>query len=185
MKGLRVGYIRVSTIEQNIDRQLDGVELDKRFIDKASGKDVKRPEFQSMLSFVREGDLVIVHSMDRLARNLDDLRKIVLNFIQKGIAIQFIKENLTFDKSESPMSMLLLSVMGAFAEFEYALIRERQREGIAIARAKGVYRRTGRKKQLNEERAAELKALVMQEGSNKSFIARKFGISRKTVYNYI
>jgi DNA invertase Pin-like site-specific DNA recombinase len=84
MVGQRVGYARVSTLDQNPDRQLENIHLDKLFIDKASGKDIKRPQFESMMSYVREGDTVIVHSMDRLARNLDDLRCIVQKLTQRG-----------------------------------------------------------------------------------------------------
>src|SRR4051794_27595454 len=134
MTGQRVGYIRVSTVEQNTDRQLDGVHLDRTFTDKCSGKDTQRPELTAMLEFVREGDVVVVHSMDRMARNLDDLRKLVSTLTGRGIKVEFIKESLTFtpDK-ESPMAKLLLSMLGAVAEFERAQIKERQREGIAIA----------------------------------------------------
>ena len=96
-----------------------------------SGKNTERPQLQALLEFVREGDVVLVHSMDRLARNLDDLRLLVKTLTNKGIHIQFIQENIVFTGEDSPMSQLLLSVMGAFAEFERALIKERQREGIA------------------------------------------------------
>ena len=135
MKGQRIGYIRVSSIDQNPDRQLEGVEIDRVFIDKVSAKDVSRPELQNLLSFAREGDTIVVHSMDRLARNLDDLRSIVKSQTEKGIQIEFIKEGLTFSGEDSPMATLLLSVMGAFAEFERALIKERQREGIELAKS--------------------------------------------------
>ena len=134
MKGQRIGYIRVSSFDQNPERQLEHEHLDSTFSDKASGKDVYRPQLKELLLFAREGDIVVVHSMDRLARNLDDLRTLVKNFTQRGISIQFIKEGLTFTDEDSPMSNLLLSVMGAFAEFERALIKERQREGIEIAK---------------------------------------------------
>jgi len=127
--GKRVGYIRVSTIDQNTDRQLEGVEIDKRFTDKASGKDTQRPQLQAALEYLRDGDVLVVHSMDRLARNLDDLRRIVLGLIKRGVVVEFEKERLTFASEDNAMSNLLLSVMGAFAEFERALIRERQREG--------------------------------------------------------
>ena len=126
MKGQRIGYIRVSSLEQNPERQLEGIELDRTFVDKASGKDTKRPELVNMLGFVREGDTVVVHSMDRLARNLDDLRQLVNQITQKGIRLEFVKENLVFTQEANPMAQLMLSVMGAFAEFERALIRERQ-----------------------------------------------------------
>jgi len=119
-KGQQVGYLRVSSLDQNEVRQLEGLALDKTFIDKASGKDVKRPQLEAMQSFVREGDTVFCHSMDRLARNLDDLRRIVLGLTERGVHIVFVKENLTFTGEDSPMSNLLLSVMGAFAQFERA-----------------------------------------------------------------
>ena len=182
MKGQRVGYIRVSAFDQNPERQLEGVELDKSFTDKASGKDIKRPRFEALISFVREGDTVIVHSMDRLARNLDDLRGIVQTLTQKGVQVQFIKENLSFTGDDSPMATLMLSVMGAFAEFERALLRERQREGIAIAKQKGKYR--GRKKALDEVQVALLLERVHAKES-KSKLALEFGISRETLYQYL
>jgi len=118
MPGQRVGYVRVSSVDQNADRQLDGLALDRVFIDRASGKDAKRPELEAMLAFVREGDLVVVHSMDRLARNLDDLRRIVQELTAKGVRVDFDHEHLSFTGQNSPMANLLLSVMGAFAEFE-------------------------------------------------------------------
>jgi DNA invertase Pin-like site-specific DNA recombinase len=180
-KGQQVGYLRVSSIDQNEIRQLEGVALDKAFTDKASGKDVKRPQLEAMQSFVREGDTVYCHSMDRLARNLDDLRKIVLGLTERGVHVVFVKENLTFTGEDSPMSNLLLSVMGAFAQFERELIRERQREGIAIAKRAGKY--TGRKPSLTSARAAELRRRVAQ-GDTKAALAREFGISRDTLYRY-
>ena len=180
--GKRVGYIRVSTLDQNTDRQLDGVELDKTFTDKASGKDTKRPELKRALEYLREGDTLLVHSMDRLARNLDDLRKIVKDLTGRGVAVEFIKEHLTFTGEDSSMSILLLSIMGAFAEFERALLRERQREGITLARRKGVYK--GRSPSLTPDRVAELRKRVLS-GERKSILAREFGISRETLYRYI
>jgi DNA invertase Pin-like site-specific DNA recombinase len=136
-KGQRVEYVRVSGLDQNQVRQLEGVRRDKTLTDKASGKDAKPPQLEAMLGFVREGDTVLCHSMDRLARNLDDLRRIVLGLTDRGVHVVFVKESLTFTGEDSPMSNLLLSVMGAFAQFERELIRERQREGIAIARRTG------------------------------------------------
>ena len=138
--GQVVGYLRVSSLDQKELRQLEGLHLDKRFVDKASGKDLHRPELEQLTGYVREGDTVICHSMDRLARNLDDLRKVVLGFTDRGIHVRFEKENLTFTGEDSPMSHLLLSVMGTFAQFERDLIRERQREGIALAKLReGAY----------------------------------------------
>lgn len=182
MNGHRIGYIRVSTFEQNTARQLDGLILDKVFIDKASGKSTLRPELENLMQFVREGDTVVVHSLDRLARNLDDLRRIVRNLTDRGIRIQFVKESLTFTGEDSPMANLLLSVMGAFAEFERALIKERQMEGIALAKQRGVYR--GRKRVLTASQVSDLKTRVAA-GEKKAKIAREFGISRETLYQYL
>lgn len=180
--GKRVGYVRVSSVDQNELRQLEGLGLDKKFVDKASGKDVKRPQLQAALEYLRDGDVLVVHSMDRLARNLDDLRKIVLDLTQRGVVVEFEKERLTFTSEENAMSKLLLSVMGAFAEFERALIRERQREGIALAKKAGVYK--GRKPSLTAERAVELRKRAL-EGEKKAALAREFGISRETLYSYL
>lgn len=182
MAGQRVGYIRVSSFDQNADRQLDGVKLDRVFTDKASGKDVARPELGALLRFVRDGDTVIVHSLDRLARNLDDLRRLVHQLTSRGVRVQFVKEQLVFTGEDSPMANLLLSVMGAFAEFERALIRERQREGIALAKQRGAYR--GRKRALTCERVAELRQRAA-DGEAKTLLAKEFGVSRETVYQYL
>ncbi|MEZ8103415.1 recombinase family protein [Vibrio bivalvicida] len=182
MKGQRIGYIRVSSFDQNPDRQLDGIATDRNFIDRASGKSIERPQLEEMLQFVREGDTIIVHSMDRLARNLDDLRTLVRNLTSKGIDIQFCKEQLTFTNNDSPMSQLLLSVMGAFAEFERALLKERQKEGIEIAKRQGKYR--GRKRSLDEAQIAELKVRA-NAGEVRSTLAKEYGISRETLYSYL
>lgn len=182
MKGQRLGYVRVSTYEQNTERQLEGVTLDKLFSDRASGKDANRPALTALLDFAREGDSVIVHSMDRLARNLDDLRRLVQELTAKGVRVEFVREGLTFTGEDSPMAQLLLSVMGAFAEFERALLRERQREGIALAKKRGAYR--GRQKALTPERAAALRQRAAQ-GETKTRLAREFGISRETMYQYL
>jgi len=182
MSGQRVGYVRVSTLDQNPERQLDQIELDRIFTDKASGKDTSRPHLLDLLAFVREGDTVVVHSMDRLARNLDDLRSLVQQLTQKGVRVEFLKESLTFTGDDSPMSRLLLSVMGAFAEFERALIRERQKEGIALAKKRGAYQ--GRKKALSPERVRELHRRS-EAGDSKAALAKDFGISRVSVYQYL
>ena len=182
MGGQRFGYIRVSSLDQRTERQLEGVDLDRIFTDKASGKDVKRPQLDEMLSFIREGDTLLVHSMDRLARNLDDLRSLVQKLTRKGVRVEFLKEQLVFTGEDSPTATLMLSVMGAFAEFERALIRERQREGIALAKARGVYR--GRSKALSADKVDELRARVAA-GEQKAGLAREYGISRETLYQYL
>jgi DNA invertase Pin-like site-specific DNA recombinase len=182
MAGQRIGYIRVSSLDQQVDRQLDGMELDQTFTDKASGKDAKRPQLEQLLRFARKGDTVFVHSMDRLARNLDDLRRIVHTLTGKGVRIEFVKEHLTFTGEDSPMASLLLSVMGAFAEFERALIHECQREGITLAKQRGAYK--GRKKALSATAVTELRARIAL-GISKAKVAREFGISRQTLYQYL
>jgi DNA invertase Pin-like site-specific DNA recombinase len=118
LDGQRVGYVRVSGFDQNPGRQLEHVELSRVFTDKASGKDARRPQLDSLLAFVRQGDIVVVHSMDRLARNLDDLRRVVQGLTERGVRIEFLKEGLVFTGEDSPMANLMLSVMGAFAEFK-------------------------------------------------------------------
>ena len=180
--GQRVGYQRVSTVDQNTERQLDGVAVDKLFTDRASGKDANRPELVRALEYVREGDTLVVHSMDRLARNLDDLRRIVRELTDKDIRVEFVKESLTFTGEDSAMSTLLLSMLGAVAEFERSMILERQREGIALARAAGKYK--GRKAALNTAQAAELRARLAA-GETVTSLAKGYGISRQSVYNYV
>lgn len=182
MHGQRIGYVRVSSFDQNPERQLEHIPVDRLFTDKASGKDTQRLELERLLAFVRDGDTVVVHSMDRLARNLDDLRRIVQKLTQRGVRIEFVKENLTFIGEDSPMANLMLSVMGAFAEFERALIRERQREGIALAKQRGAYR--GRKKSLSAGQVMELRHRA-NGGEKKAKLARDFGISRETLYQYL
>ena len=182
MIGQRIGYIRVSSFDQNPDRQLEELKVVRSFTDKASGKDTHRPELESLLAFVREGDTVVVHSMDRLARNLDDLRRVVQDLTKRGIRIEFTKESLTFTGEDSPMANLMLSVMGAFAEFERSLLKERQREGITLAKQRGAYR--GRKRSLNTEQASEMKSRI-EAGEQKSKVARDMNISRETVYQYL
>ena len=182
MKGHRVGYVRVSTLDQNTERQLEGLTLDKIFTDKASGKDSNRPALVATLEHLREGDILFVHSLDRLSRSVEDMRRIVRELTSKGVPVQFVKESLTFTGSDSPMNTLMLNMLGAFAEFERSLIRERQREGIALAKAKGVYK--GRKPALSDAKATEL-CVRVAAGEKKAELAREFGISRETLYQYL
>jgi DNA invertase Pin-like site-specific DNA recombinase len=182
MKGQRIGYIRVSSLLQNTDRQLDGVELDQTFTDKVSGKDTARPALQEMLKFARKGDTVIIHSMDRLARNLDDLRSIVKDLTGRGIKVQFVKENLTFTGEDSPMAELMLNLLGAVAQFERSLIKERQKEGVQIAKAAGKYK--GRPRAMTDEQIIAIKQRVANK-EPKAQIARDLGISRETLYQYL
>lgn len=183
-KGQHVGYVRVSTLDQNTERQLDGVQLDKVFTDKASGKDAQRPQLQAALNYLREGDTLVIHSMDRLARNTLDLLQIVRDLNERGVAVQFVKERLTFTGEESPMAKLQLTILGAVAEFERSLIRERQREGIAVAKAKGVYK--GRKRALDDTQVVALRERdKASSGRGRAALAREYGISRETLYQYL
>lgn len=182
MTGQAVGYVRVSTLIQNTARQLDGIKLDKTFEDKASGKNTDRPQLSACLTHLREGDTLHVHSMDRLCRNLDDLRRIVKELTTRGVVVRFHKEGLSFTGDDAPMSNLLLSMLGAVAEFERSIILERQKEGISIAKSEGRYK--GRKPSLTEDRVIELKRRA-GAGEKKTALAREFGVSRETVYTYI
>jgi DNA invertase Pin-like site-specific DNA recombinase len=179
----RVGYIRVSTLDQSTQRQLEGIPLDRVFTDKASGKDTNRPQLQAALSHLRAGDTLIVHSMDRLARNVEDMLRLVKELNNKGISVEFVKDNLEFTAgTDDPRSTLMFTMLSAFAQFERALIKERQREGIALAKANGVYK--GRKRVLNPEQVKEL-CRRAEAGANKSKLAKELGISRETLYQYI
>lgn len=178
----QVGYIRVSTVEQKGDRQLANVELDKIFEDKASGGNTKRPGLQACLDYLREGDTLHVHSIDRLARNLAELQEMVNGLVKEGITIVFHKENLIFtpDKANNPCQELMLQMLGAFAQFELSLIRERQAEGIAAAKAKGVkFGRPG----LDDDLVAAIKERLAA-GIPIAHIAKELGVTRPTVYKY-
>jgi len=184
MTSQRIGYIRVSSLDQNAERQLDGIHLDKVFTDKASGKDTNRPQLQAALNHIRAGDTLVVHSMDRLARNVEDMLRLVREMNDRGVSVEFVKENMRFTAgSDDPRSILMFTMLSAFTQFERSLIRERQREGIALAKAKGtVYK--GRKPALTAEKAALLRKRIA-DGAQKSALAKEFGISRETLYQYI
>ena len=172
-----IAYIRVSTTDQNTERQLDGVKVDKTFTDKCSGGSTDRPALTDLLDYIREGDIVHVHSIGRLARNLQDLLSLVEMFKTKGVTLKFHKESLTFEGSvTNAMQDLMLSMIGAVAQFEKAMINERQREGIEKAKARGVYSQE-RKKKVDRD---EVKALL-NEGLPMAQIAKKLGCSSKTI----
>lgn len=183
-KGKIIGYKRVSSIDQNEARQLEGSELDKVFVDKVSGKDNDRPQLQAMLDYVRDGDVILVHSLDRIGRNLVHIKSLIEEITGKGVEVRFIKENLFFTPLQyrNPMTELMLNMLGSFAQFERDMIKERQREGIAIAKLKGVYK--GRKKALSDQQVFEIKGMVLQ-GVSKNKIAKEFGISVPTLYRCI
>lgn len=172
-----VGYVRVSTTDQNTVRQLDGLTLDKVFTEYKSGKNKDREQLQALLEYVREGDTVHIHSIDRLARNLADLKDLVNTMNSKGVTVQFHKENMIFngDKSDS-MSNLLFNILGSFAEFERELMLERQREGIAKAKEDGKYK--GRIKKIDD---SEIIAAMNKEGASFRKVAKELDISLSTV----
>lgn len=181
-KSQLVGYVRVSSVEQNTERQLDGVEVDRVFTDRASGKDTQRPQLLAALEFVRDGDTLIIHSMDRLARNTEDLLRTVRQLNERGVAVTFVKERLTFGGQQDAMAELMMTVLAGIAKFERALIRERQREGIEIAKRAGKYK--GRKRALSPAQAKELREQAAN-GASKAVLARTFGTSRQTIYQYL
>lgn len=176
---MEVGYIRVSTYDQNIDRQLDGVTIDTVFTDKMSGKDVSRPELQKCLNVLSRGDTLHVHSIDRLTRNLQDLLTLLSDLISKGITVKFHKEKLTFSGESSAFQKLHLHIIGAVAEFERAFIRERQREGIEMAKRKGKYK--GRKAILSPQQVQEIARRVSRKERVET-LAQEYGVSRQTLY---
>ena len=182
--GQRIGYKRVSTLVQNTDRQLVDLKLDRVFEDHASGKNTdQRPQLNELMQYVRCGDTVYVHSMDRLARNLQDLLNITEYLLNKGAEIRFLKENLTFESKNSttPMSKLMMMILGAVAEFERALILERQRDGIAIAKARGAYK--GRKP--IDKTIIDKATRMVREGKKISSVAKELKISRGSIYKYL
>ncbi len=187
---MHLAYRRVSTVDQTTARQLDGLGIDfnREYEDKASGGSADRPALQQLLADV--GLLasvahvtIHVHSIDRMARSLADLERLVQQFTSKGASVKFHKEGLQFSSQASPTDKLMLQIMGAFAEFERSMIRERQREGIAIAKTvPGKYK--GRAPALKPSQVQEIKALA-QTGVSKVALAKQFGISRASLYNYL
>lgn len=182
MKGQRVGYVRVSSFHHNPARQPEHIQMDRLFTYKASGKDTQRSQVEALLTFVRDGDTVVVPSMDRLGRNVDNLRRIVQKWAKRGVRIEFVNENLTFTGEHSPMANLMLSVMGAFAESARALIRERQREGIAIAKQRGAYR--GRTRSLSAVEIVGVRRRI-NAGDTKAPVARDYNLGQETLYSYL
>ncbi len=177
-----IGYIRVSSVDQNSDRQLDGVPLDQLFEDKASAATMKRPQLKECLRFLRKGDTLHVRSIDRLARNLADLLAILKDLTSRGVSITFHKETLTFTGDDNPFQTLQLQIIGAVAQFEREIIKERQREGIAKAQANGTH--CGRKAKLTRDQIDEIKKRV-NIGEEKKALATEFGVSRQTLYRII
>ena len=173
---MTLGYRRVSTFEQSLDRP-DLGECNRVFDEKESAKSANRPALQEMISFVRSGDTVVVHSIDRLARNLMDLQSIIQELNDKGVTIRFLSESLSFSADGGcAFQTLQLQMLGAFAQFERTMIRKRQAEGIAKAKAKGVYAQ--RKRTINPDKVKQL----FEDGMTKAAIAKHLNISRMSVY---
>jgi len=173
-----IAYLRVSSVDQSLDRQ--DIQADKTFEEKLSGKDRNRPALAAMIDYVREGDIVRVWDISRLARDLIDLQDIITEINDKGATIQFITENLTFSPDvDNPMATMQLQMMGAFAQFERAVKRQRQLEGIAIKKAKGGYK--GGKRQIDRNKVIELRS----EGHSTYKIADLMNISRMSVHRIL
>lgn len=185
--GKKIGYIRVSTLDQNIERQKEALKqfnIDKYFIDQISGSTKTRPQLDAMLEFCREDDLIYVSSIDRLARNMHHLHVLVDKLVDKNITINFIKEKLVFSKNENnPISKLLLGVIGSIAEFERSLIKERQAEGISIAKKRGKYK--GKEKKLNSNQIDALIYDFLNTRMSKVELAKKYNLCRTSIYSYI
>lgn len=181
MAGQTVAYKRVSAVDQNTARQLDGLTFDEVFEDKCSGGDRNRPALQAMLKHVRRGDTVVVHEISRLARDTADLLDLVKTLNGKGVTLKFMKENMTFTPEETnPMNQMLLTIIGSVAQFERAMINERRKEGQAVARAAGKH--MGRKSSLTPQQIATIQTRA-SNGENKSALAKEYGISRATLYS--
>ena len=183
--GQKIGYARVSSKDQNLDRQTAALKKEKVFrifTDTVSGSSTQRPGLDGALNYLRAGDQRIVVSMDRLARSLIDLHRLVDELTERGVSVKFLKEGQTYSLDSSPVAKLMLGLLGSVAEFERAIIRERQAEGIAKAKARGVYK--GRAKVLSEEQVAQARTWV-GEGIPKAEAARRLGIGRTTLYKYL
>ena len=171
-----VGYVRVSSVDQNTARQLDGVTLDRIFEDKASGATTNRPKLQEMLEYVREGDTIHVHSIDRLARSLSDLLELVSSLKARKVNLHFHKEGLVFTGEANHTQDLMLSMMGAVAQFERAISKERQAEGIIKAKLAGAYR--GRVKSIDDE---AIRTAMAADGASFRKVAKELGVSLSSV----
>lgn len=183
--GELIGYARVSSMDQNDDRQIAALKeagCEQIFSDKVSGANAERKELDALKSYARKGDTVVVMSFDRLARNLIDMHSLVKEFTDKGVTLKFLKEGQSFSGNDSPMAKFILNLMTSFAELERSMIRERQREGIVLAKARGAFK--GGKLRLTEQQQKYLYDAV-DIGVPKTVIAKKLGVSQVTVYAYV
>lgn len=180
------GYIRVSSSDQNSAQQKEslGNQCDRFFIDFASSKDTKRPELTKLLKEVRYGDTIVCHSLDRLGRSLSDVVRLVEDLSHRGVTLCFVKEGLRFEggKNVNSTSKLMLTLVGAFAEFDRSIIKERQREGIELAKQRGAFK--GGVRRISDEKVSHMKHLIT-EGVPLAKAARIIGISRTSAYRYL
>ena len=189
MAGKKIAYIRVISEGQNTsrqDQQIEELAVDKVFTEKVSGKNIQdRPQFQMMLEYAREDDIIYCADLSRWGRSLIDIKTTITDLTKRGVTVTFLKENLTFSGNDDPMSNLLLGILSSLSEWERAVIKSRQMEGVKIAQEKGIYKeRCGRKPKLTEEQMKEVKRRVA-DGEKRSDVALAFGVSRQTVYNLV
>lgn len=182
--GQILGYARVSSSSQNLDRQraaLHSAGATRIWEDTITGATRDRPALNQALDYARDGDMLVVASMDRLARSVPDLHSIVSDLTDRGVAVQFLNEQQTYTADSDPVSRFMLSILGAVAQLERELIRERQADGIAAAKARGVY---DRKPILSPEQVAHARGMI-DSGVPKAVVARRFEIARSTLYKYL
>lgn len=187
MAGKKLAYIRVSSESQSTsrqDQQIEELEVDKVFIEKVSGKNITdRPQFQLMLEYAREEDIIYCADLSRWGRSLIDIKTTVTSLTTNGVTVKFLKENLTFSNHNDDMNNLLLGILSSLAEWERAVIKSRQMEGVQIAKERGVYKdRCGRKPKLSEEQIQEVRKRV-EGGEHRTSIAKSMKVSRQTIYN--
>ena len=185
ISGQKIGYARVSSKDQNLERQTTALKKEKCFrifTDAVSGSSTDRPGLDGALDYARPGDQLVVTSMDRLARSLIDLHRLVDELTARDVSVKFLKEGQTYSLNSTPIAKLMLGLLGSVAEFERSIIRERQAEGIARAKARGVYK--GRAKVLADEQLAQAREWV-SAGIPKAEVARRLGIGRTTLYKYL
>lgn len=183
--GQLVGYARVSTPDQNLDRQIARLQkagATEIYKEKISGASRERPQLEEMLRYLRKGDQLIVTSMDRLARSFLDLHTIVDDLVHRGVSVRFLRESQTYSSHSDPVAALMLGVLGSVAQFERAIMRERQAEGVERAKKRGAYK--GRAKVLTDAQVAQARGWVA-DGVPKAEVARRLGIGRTTLYKYL
>lgn len=186
---MRFLYVRVSSEQenlQNIDRQMMNIDsYDQIFIERKSGKDKKRPELQKMLNQLRVNDVVEVHSLDRFGRSLLDNIELATEIRNKGCELHILQEHINIGSQKDPMDDLVFQILSSIAEYERLLIHIRQAEGIKSKKAKGKkYHNSTRSKKLNKDQLKEIN-ILFKGGMNIAELARRFNVSRPTIYSSI